>query len=597
MVTASLPFYVQLNTGKRRSLRYVVSFPHIFLFALSFFVLGSFGSTYGQQPSSPPPLSSTRIAPSPPISSPSPPVTVAPAATAPSLPSRAPEVTTVIHRLSGWRLATWFALNDAELTGAFNENFVHTKIVAGLVLGDGRTIVAQLPQAEIEARASMMPPHFQRESVEVNDLSGGLTVVRRNGERQRLNFVGLDGRTGLSLLEVETRQPSERVVETDSINEQTPVATTSEGARPDEVLANPLEIRIGDQVRLVAPEPVRHRANTGAQGRASVVRLRVNETVGRVMQLARTPAGSLTGITIRSERFMPAFAGAIALNETGGLVGIVEQGGNGEARVIPINEVRRAAMRVLARRASVPQPWLGANGRPVALAGLYGLIANGWRPEQARALLESQQGILLTAIAPNAPASRAGLRPGDVVVRIGEQPVRGVEDFSSLLREAETNARLQFRVLRAAETAPRDVTVHLSEELNPGRATDMAMIRGAAVAYEAIRRARRRPNNVPVTATLGFDAVTLPAKIAERFGAQQGGLLVISIHPDSDAARGGLRAGDLIEAVNERRFFPRNFNSTFRQPRNSPVMLTIVRDGQRMRLRFETAPPQSPPAP
>lgn len=491
-------------------------------------------------------------------------------------------------------MATWFAWNDAEMTSAFDDDFVHTKIVAGCVLGDGRTIVARLPQAEIEARARMMPPYFQRAAGA--NLTDGLMVVRRNGEQQRLNFVGLDGRTGLSLLEIETPQADVRPVEASTTGERTeaaaaPIAsaTTSEDARPDEVLANPLDISIGQRVRLLAPERVAP-ARTPPD-RSGVVRLRVNETAAHITHIARTPAGNPARVTLRTERFLPHFAGAIAVNETGALIGIVERGANGEARVLALGEIRRATERVLARRASVPQPWLGARGDAMSLVRLERLIANGWRREQARAVLEAREGVLLTAIAPNAPAALAGLRPGDVILRVGEQPIRGVEDFSTLLREANDNASLQFRVLRAPENAPRDFTVQLSEAFNPQRATDLAMLRGNYASAATTWSARRRAG-VPITA-LGLDAVALPAKIAERFGAAQGGLLVIGVRPNTDAARSGLRTGDLIETINNQRL--QNYNLTFNAPPNSPVTLVIMRDGQRMELRVERAalPPAS----
>ncbi len=391
-----------------------------------------------------------------PVASPVPPVSSLPALTplpvqpvtpgvpssGPITPPGAPEIITIIHRLSGWKLAAWFAWNDAELTNAFNDDFVHTKFVAGCLLGDGRTVVARLPQAEIEARARMMPERFQREAA-VN-FADALMIVRRNGEQRRLNFVGLDGRTGLSLLEIETQSVNARQSETGTeanraatVNvRQMPPAlnenANDEDARPSIILANSRDITVGQQLRLLAPQ----RVNAPVSDRGSIIRLRINETGGRVTQLARTQTGEVANISLHTEGFLPAFAGAVAITETGALAGIVEGGERGEARLLSVDEIRRATLRVLARRTSVPQPWLGARGREISLIGLEQLMANGWRLEQARAVLESRQGVLLTAIAPRTPAALAGLRPGDVIVRVGEQSVQGVEDFSSLLREA-----------------------------------------------------------------------------------------------------------------------------------------------------------------
>lgn len=551
------------------------------------------------------------IAPASPQSAPAPPLT--------------PEVITIVHRLSGWKLATWFAWTDAELTNRFNSDFVHTKIVAGCVLGDGRTIVARLPQAEIEARARLMPQRFQNNENFANGLTDDLTVIRRSGERQRLNFIGLDGRTGLSLLEIlplaaqpppttvnGVHRPTAELSDVPIHNVQSLSTSASPGASTRassyspvaEIFnTNSVEPLVGQRVRLLAPEPVRTARERDVSG---VVRLRINQVAGRVTRLDRAPLGGLARITLSTETFSPSNAGAVAIDETGTLIGIVEHGGDGgEVRLLPVAEIRRATERVLARRASVPQPWLGARGDAVALAGLERLLANGWRQERARALLERQQGILLTAIAPNTPAANAGLRPGDVVVRVGEQLIRGVEDFSLMLREAGENASLLFRIFRALEEEPRDVVVRLSETLNPARATELAMTRAttidaaATAAAVAARRVQRTAATRGHVTALGLESVALPAKIAERFGARRSSLLVVAVRPDTDAARSGLRIGDLIEAINNRGLQLQNYNTTFQTAqRNSLLMLTVVRDGQRVQLRLQqTASVTSPLAP
>src|SRR5205823_11537921 len=110
----------------------------------------------------------------------------------------------------------------------------------------------------------------------------------------------------------------------------------------------------------------------------------------------------------------PEWTGGVAVGETGALVGIVDESGTNEARLVSAETVRAAAARVQARRASVPQPWLGARGDAVALTPLQLFVTHGWPESEARALLNRQQGVLLTEVAPGTPAALAGLRRGDV---------------------------------------------------------------------------------------------------------------------------------------------------------------------------------------
>jgi len=47
------------------------------------------------------------------------------------------------------------------------------------------------------------------------------------------------------------------------------------------------------------------------------------------------------------------------------------------------------------------------------------------------------EGVVIVRVAPDTPASQAGLRPGDVVIEVGRRRVRNVEEFAARLREAD----------------------------------------------------------------------------------------------------------------------------------------------------------------
>ena len=377
----------------------------------------------------------------------------------------APQVIAVVHRLSGWKLRTLLTPPDAPVASTFDENFVRTNIVAGYILADGRTVVARLPQAEAEMLN--LASAFRPAASPVAATAGGdaeLLLVRSDGAKFDARFIGLDASTGLSLLE--------------SDKPLLAVASEVESAAPV----------VGQRVRVIAPvravlgrvtsTPATPRPPDAPVGEEGVLYMNMSEEAGQLREVKRSPSGKAMQMTVEVNRVSPEWAGGIALSETGKLVGIIEESDARATRLLSAEIVRGAARRVRERRASVPQPWLGARGDALAFAPLEQLLAGGWTREQARSLLNQQRGVLLTSVAPGTPAAHAGLRSGDVISRIGQHDVRSIEDMSLMIKELGGNTLANFTVLRA-ESAPLNLPVRLSESPSPGLDTARAELRAA----------------------------------------------------------------------------------------------------------------------
>jgi S1-C subfamily serine protease len=325
-----------------------------------------------------------------------------------------------------------------------------------------------------------------------------LSLVRADGVEVGARFIGLDASTGLSLLEA-----------------LQPLAPPA----PETISAQPT---VGQRVRVIAPVPAGQtgpnvttipgntaNAANAAQtatpapaeaapiGESGVIYMNMSQAAGQLTEVRRSPTGKPFEVTIEVERVSPEWAGGVAFGETGTLVGIVDESDERGAHLVSAETVRAAAARVQARRASVPQPWLGARGDSVATTKFELFVARGWPEQAARMMMNRHQGVLLTEVAPGTPAAVAGLRPGDVIARISQHEVRGVEDMSQMLRELGSNTVAKFTILRGAGP-PLDLSVRLSEAQNPALETaqaealaaegDVAMARSEARASEAEMR-------------------------------------------------------------------------------------------------------------
>ena len=527
--------------------------------------------------------------PPPPTPTAAPPHRAAPPAPAP------PQIVTVVHRLNGIKLIRWLNRQGAPVTAVVEyddanplASDMHTSITAGFALNDGHSIIASLPQAEAEVLAPVAAPAAPDGKGPKTDKTPvaqvpDLMVMRGDGFKFAADYVGLDGLTGLSLLRIDG-------LDLPSIPDAL-----------EETLA------VGQRVRLYAPAP----AIQNETGPLTNLYLRMGEIEGKLANIARTSAGRVAHLTVSAPNLSPAINGGVALNDAGETVGIVEASSKTEARILPAQVVRRAAERVMARRASVPRPLLGVRGKAVTAASLFQFTSSGWSQAEATALMGQGQGLLLTAVAPRSPAALADLRPGDIIVRINETDVKNAEDFSFMLSEASDDAPVLFTILRgqtpvasvpppsfpslppAAEAAPpapiadmppiKLEPFNLPKPLKPLKPIAVSVKLNFSFKMDTLMQ--NFPTVWPApTAPLsarGIETIPLATAVpAARRGARRG-VLVVAVSPASQGQRAGLREGDIIETINGKQLTSTAQTRTLLSS-DASLSLSIMRNGQKI---------------
>jgi serine protease Do len=251
------------------------------------------------------------------------------------------------------------------------------------------------------------------------------------------------------------------------------------------------------------------------------------------------------------------------------------------------------AIALIVTGAALLPPAFGQTARAGRLAivtrsGSYlGVGAIDIDEERAKALnLKEVRGVEIKSVDADSPASKAGLKEGDVVLEFNGQPVQGIEQFSRLVRETPAGRQIRLAVWRGGATQNLTATI----ATRPGGYA----VHGDGGAF-AIPPMPPMPPMPPIeipqittswrSGTLGVETEALTPQLAEFFGVKEG-VLVRSVIKNSAAEKAGVKAGDIIVKIDDSKVAnPHELTRalrSLREKRTFPV--GVVRRQQEMTL-------------
>ncbi len=248
-------------------------------------------------------------------------------------------------------------------------------------------------------------------------------------------------------------------------------------------------------------------------------------TQGIISALGRTDVGDLdTQSFIQTDAAInPGNSGGALVTMDGRLVGIntaifSQSGGSiGIGFAIPSNLVASTVASAVSGK-GIKRPWFGANGASVGNEAAQGLG------------LERPQGVLVGSIYPNGPAAQAGLRTGDVILRVDGREVNDPRALKFRIATRKLGEAATLDVLRQGQRRQVSIPLREAPENPPRSITPLA-------------------GNHPFGgATVG----NLSPAFAEELGvdALMTGVMVLELSAGSPAARLRMRPGDVVLKVN-----------------------------------------------
>ena len=203
--------------------------------------------------------------------------------------------------------------------------------------------------------------------------------------------------------------------------------------------AVPAAVTLGDAAKLRVGQLVVAIGNP--HGYASSVTAGVVSALGRSLPTRSGRAMRVVDDVIQTDAALnPGNSGGALVDGRGEVVGVnTAVAGVGLGLAVPVNATTRDVIGALMRDGRVRRAWIG--------------IAGGARPLPPRvaAMVGRERGVEVVEVIDGSPAARAGVRPEDLVVAVGEAPVRGVDDLQRLMTADRIDQEVSLEVVRNGE--------------------------------------------------------------------------------------------------------------------------------------------------
>lgn len=251
----------------------------------------------------------------------------------------------------------------------------------------------------------------------------------------------------------------------------------------------------------------------------------------------------------------PGNSGGPLFNQRGEVVGVNSRifsgtgGYMGLSFSIPIDVAMDVAEQ-LKKYGKVTRAYLG-----VSLQDIDRNLAESYK-------LSKPEGSLITQVAPNSPAAKAGFKSGDVILKYNGTPISRTSELLNYLNRAAPNQSIQLEVLRDDSRRNISATLATAPDDTPAK-----------------NDAGQTPSKGPV---LGVSIRDLNANELRQLDTK-GGVLIQDVRRGGIASQARIMPGDVVTQINNKQINDtKDFIAAVTDlKKNSVARVTIIREGQR----------------
>ncbi len=284
-------------------------------------------------------------------------------------------------------------------------------------------------------------------------------------------------------------------------------------------------------------------------------------TLGIASGLERTAPGfsNIASFIQTDASINPGNSGGALIDIHGHLVGIntaifsKSGGADGIGFSIPVSMVERIIEDVL-HHGEIIRPWLGIKAKTLT-----------W--EEAQALgLEEAGYVIVQSVHKSGSAHLSNIQQGDVLLSLNHKKIANLNQLYFNTALYKHGSTLPLRVLRQGDVI--EIQLHLQKASGKDQTAPILLT-----------------NKTPLH---GANAVNINPYIIQQWNidVDSAGVLLASIHERSIAQRFGFKDGDIIVAINNILITNTNDLQSFEQPSKGKWDISLIRDGNPLRLRL-----------
>jgi serine protease DegQ len=206
---------------------------------------------------------------------------------------------------------------------------------------------------------------------------------------------------------------------------------------PTIVLGNSDTLQVGDQVLAIGnPFGVGQTVTSGIVSAVGRNQLGINTFENFIQTDAAINPGNSGGALVDTNGNLLGINTAI-YSRSGGSLGI--------GFAIPVSTAK-LVLEGLVKDGQVTRGWIGVE-------------PNDLSPELAETFgVKAQEGVIITGVLQNGPAAKAGVKPGDVIERVGDRNIKDVTQLLAVVASLKPGVAARFTIDRKGQKTELDVT-------------------------------------------------------------------------------------------------------------------------------------------